>query len=74
MDMKAGSAMGTLGPLLRQPSSNTEIAAQLGAMGTQVSVLQFLHTDETAKNVRERLHRRVLPSGRRDVHHSVAGD
>ena len=44
-------AVRALRPLLRQPPPDAEVAAQLGAVGTQVSVLQLLHANEASGNV-----------------------
>ena len=52
--------MGALGPLFREPPSDAEVAAELGAVRAEVRVLQLLHADEAAEHVRQRLHRRVL--------------
>ena len=56
VDVETGSAVWTLGPLLCQPSSDAHVAAELGAMRTEVGVTQFLHTDETPEHLGQGLH------------------
>ena len=74
VDVERGPTMGALGPLLREPASDAEVAAELGAVRAEVGVLQLLHADEAAEDVREGLHGRVLPPRGGDVHHGKPGD
>ena len=74
VDVQGRPAMGTLRPLLREPASDAEVAAELGAVRAEVGVLQLLHADEAAEDVREGLHGRVLPPRGGDVHHGKPGD
>lgn len=48
--------MRTLSSLLCQPAPNTAETTELGAMRTQSSIPQFLHTNETSENLSNALH------------------
>lgn len=41
--------------LLDEPPTDATVAAELTAVGTEMSFLQLLHTDEAAKHIDERL-------------------
>ena len=56
MDVETRSAVGTLRPLLCQPASDAHVAAELGAVGTQVSIAQLLHADEAPEHLGQTLH------------------
>ena len=47
--------MGALRPLLSEPPSDANVAAQLGAVRTQVGISQFLHADKASKNFSQSL-------------------
>ena len=51
VNVQGGPAVGTLGPLLRQPPPDAEVAAQLGAVRAQVGISKSLHTDEATEHV-----------------------
>ena len=61
VDVEAGSTMRTLRPLLCQPSPDAHVAAQLGAVRTEVGVTQLLHADETPEHLSQGLHRVRVP-------------
>lgn len=43
--------MGALSLLFRQPSSDTNVTAELGAMWAEMSIPQFLHAYETSEHL-----------------------
>ena len=49
--VEVGAAVWALRPLLCQPATDAEVAAQLGTVWTEVSILQLLHTDEAAEHL-----------------------
>jgi hypothetical protein len=55
VQMQRCPAMRTLRSLFGQPPADANVATQLGAVRTQVGVSQFLHADETAKDLGEGL-------------------
>ena len=61
--VEAGPTVRTLRPLLRQPSSDAHVATQLGAMRTEMSVTELLHTDEATEDLGKTFHRMTSSSG-----------
>ena len=59
--VEAGSAVRTLRPLLCQPSPDAHVAAQFGAVRTEVGVTQLLHADEAPEHLGQGLHRVRVP-------------
>lgn len=55
VQVQRSPAVGTLRPSLGQPPPNAKVAAQLGAVRTQMRVPQFLHADEAAEHLGQRL-------------------
>ena len=55
MKVQVCTAVRALGPLLRQPSPDTQIATQFGTMGTQMSILEFFHTNEASEHFSQAL-------------------
>lgn len=56
MQVEVGTAVRALRPLLRQPATDAEVAAQLGAVWAEVGILQLLHADEAAEHLCQALH------------------